>query len=143
MEIQRYVFLTSALDGGEWSAYWLRGCVSSRASLDAVAKRIIPNPHRESDPDRPGRPARSLVTVSAELSRLHRNHASCYLSGTASRAALGPIQPPFQWVSGFLSPGLKRPRRKADHSPPSGAEIKNAWRYTSTAQYVFMAWYLT
>jgi len=28
--------------------------------------------------------------------------------------------------------------READHSPPSSAEVKNAWSYTSTPQYVFM-----
>jgi hypothetical protein len=39
-------------------------------------------------------------------------------------------------------PGLKRPGREADHSPPSSAEVKNAWSYTSTPLYVFMAWCL-
>jgi hypothetical protein len=34
------------------------------------------------------------------------------------------------------------PGREADHSPPSSAEVKNAWSYTSTPQYVFMALYL-
>jgi hypothetical protein len=29
-------------------------------------------------------------------------------------------------------PGVKRPGREADHSPPSSAEVKNAWRYAST-----------
>jgi hypothetical protein len=29
-------------------------------------------------------------------------------------------------------PGVKRPRREADHSPPPSAEVKNAWSYTST-----------
>jgi hypothetical protein len=29
-------------------------------------------------------------------------------------------------------PGEKRPEREADHSPPSSAEVKNAWSYTST-----------
>jgi hypothetical protein len=33
---------------------------------------------------------------------------------------------------GALSLGLKRPGREADHSPPSSAEVKNAWSYTST-----------
>jgi hypothetical protein len=32
-----------------------------------------------------------------------------------------------------------RPRREAAHSPLSIAEAKNAWNYTSTPQYVFMA----
>jgi hypothetical protein len=39
-----------------------------------------------------------------------------------------------------LFPGVKRPRREVDHSTPSSAEVKNAWRYTSTPQYAFMAW---
>jgi hypothetical protein len=51
---------------------------------------------------------------------------------TASRTALGPTQPPIQWVPGALSLGIKRPGREADQSPPSSAEVKNAWRYTST-----------
>jgi hypothetical protein len=28
--------------------------------------------------------------------------------------------------------GVKRPGREADHSPPSSAEVKNEWSYTST-----------
>jgi hypothetical protein len=43
---------------------------------------------------------------------------------TASRPALGPPQPPIQWVPGPLSLGVKRPEREANHSPPSSAEIK-------------------
>jgi hypothetical protein len=43
---------------------------------------------------------------------------------TASRKALGPIQPPIQWVPGALSLGVKRPGREADHYPPSSSEIK-------------------
>jgi hypothetical protein len=40
--------------------------------------------------------------------------------------ALGPTQPPVQWVPGVLSPGVKaRPGRDADHSPPSSAEVEN------------------
>jgi hypothetical protein len=55
-----------------------------------------------------------------------------FLFTTASRTALGPTQPPIQWVPGALSLGVKRPGREADHSPPSSAEVKNAWSYTST-----------
>jgi hypothetical protein len=43
---------------------------------------------------------------------------------TASRMALGPTQPPIQWVPGSLSLGVKRPGREAYHSPPSSAEVK-------------------
>jgi len=42
----------------------------------------------------------------------------------ASRTALGPTQPPIQWVPGALTLGIKRPGRDADYSPPSGAEVK-------------------
>jgi hypothetical protein len=45
---------------------------------------------------------------------------------SVSRPALGPTQPPVQWVPGVLSPGVKaRPERDADHSPPSSAEVEN------------------
>jgi hypothetical protein len=43
---------------------------------------------------------------------------------TASRTALGPTQPPIEWVPGAFSLGVKRPGREADHSPPSSAEVK-------------------
>jgi hypothetical protein len=42
---------------------------------------------------------------------------------------------------GALSPGVRLSGREADYSPPPSAEVKNAWHYTSTPQYVFMAWY--
>jgi hypothetical protein len=55
--------LTSALDGDEWSrsrsghftsrkrtpsTYWIGGWVGPRAGLEAVVKRKIPSPRRES-----------------------------------------------------------------------------------------------
>jgi hypothetical protein len=43
------------------------------------------------------------------------------------------------WILGALSLGVKRPEREADNSPPSSAEVKNAWSYTSTPQNVFTA----
>jgi hypothetical protein len=51
---------------------------------------------------------------------------------TASRPALGPTQSPIQWVTETLPLGVKRPKREADHSPPSSAEVKKAWSYVST-----------
>jgi hypothetical protein len=55
---------------------------------------------------------------SAEISFLH---------DTASRPALGPIQPRIHWVPTALFQGVKRPGREADDSPPSSAEVKNIW----------------
>jgi hypothetical protein len=60
--------LTSALDGGEWSAlrlsrftprerapgtHWIGGWVGPRAVLDVVVKGKIPSPRRESNPRTP------------------------------------------------------------------------------------------
>ena len=39
-----------------------------------------------------------------------------------SRPALGPIQPPVEWVP-VLCRGKVRPGRAADHSPPSSAAV--------------------
>jgi len=36
------------------------------------------------------------------------------------------------WVTMALSPGLKRLFYEADHLPPSSAEFKNVWGYTSS-----------
>jgi hypothetical protein len=53
---------------------------------------------------------------------------------TTSTVALGPTQPPVQWVPEALVSGVKWLECEADFSPPSGAEAKNAWSYTSTHQ---------
>jgi hypothetical protein len=55
-----------------------------------------------------------------------------FLFTTASRTALGPTQPPIQWVSEALSLGVKQPGREAGHSLPSSAEVKKECSYTST-----------
>jgi hypothetical protein len=38
--------------------------------------------------------------------------------------ALGPTQPPIQWVPGALSLGVKWPGHEADHSPPASVKVK-------------------
>jgi hypothetical protein len=47
-----------------------------------------------------------------------------FLLTAASRKALGPTQPPIQWVPGAISLVIKGPGREADHSPPSSAEVE-------------------
>jgi len=55
--------------------------------------------------------------------------------------ALGPTQPPIHWAPGALSLGVKRPRREADHSPPSRAEvIRIRGAIPPLPQYAFTAW---
>jgi hypothetical protein len=39
-------------------------------------------------------------------------------------------------------PGGKAAGAWTDHSPPSSAEVKNVWSYTSIHPYVFMVWCL-
>jgi hypothetical protein len=65
-----------------------------------------------------------------------------FLFTTVSRTALGPTQPPIQWVPGLLSLGVKQLRHEADHSPPSSAKVKNAWSYTSTSPICLHGWCL-
>jgi hypothetical protein len=86
-EIWLHAFKTSALDGDEWSAsspgcftprekipgtHWIGNWVGPRAVLDAMVKRKIPSPRRESPGSRnPDRPARGLVAIPTGLSRLY------------------------------------------------------------------------
>jgi hypothetical protein len=55
-----------------------------------------------------------------------------FLFSKSSRSALRSTQPPIQWVPGDLSSGIKRPESEFDHSPPTIAEVKKMWIYTST-----------
>jgi hypothetical protein len=64
-----------------------------------------------------------------------------FLFTTVSRLTSEPTQPLIQSVPRTLHPGAKRSGREGGHSPPSGAEVRTAWSYTSTPPYVCMAWY--
>jgi hypothetical protein len=55
-----------------------------------------------------------------------------FLFATVSRLSLGHTQPPIHWVSEAITSEVKLLGREADHSPPSSAEIRNAWSHTST-----------
>jgi hypothetical protein len=64
------------------------------------------------------------------------------MSSTPALGLTQLTQPPIQRVPGALFPGVKRSGRGADHSPPTRAEVKKMWIYTSTPQYAFMAQFL-
>jgi hypothetical protein len=68
----------------------------------------------------------------------YRPGQEIFLYSAASRPALGPTQPPSQWVAGPLSPGVKRPGYQADRSPPYSAEVKNGGAIPPI-HHVFMA----
>jgi hypothetical protein len=55
------------------------------------------------------------------------------------RAALGPTQSPVQRVADALSPGVKWPRRDADHSSRVSVVMRKVWVYAFTPLHVFMA----
>jgi hypothetical protein len=61
-----------------------------------------------------------------------------FLFPASSKPALGPTRPSIQWVPWAPYPGIKRPGREADHSPPASAEVNNTWICASTHPYAFM-----
>jgi hypothetical protein len=65
-----------------------------------------------------------------------------FLFSAASTPPPEATLPPIQLVPGTLSRTLKRPGHESDHIPPSSAEVKNAWHYTSTDLQVLMTWCL-
>jgi hypothetical protein len=52
-------------------------------------------------------------------------------SAKTSKPALKPTHLPTPWVPRAVSPWVKRPRRKVNHSPSSSAEARNEWSCTS------------
>jgi hypothetical protein len=65
-----------------------------------------------------------------------------FVLSTALEPALGPTQPPIQWIPEALSRGIKRPGRE-NNLPPSSDEDMNTWSYTSSKPFVFIARRLT
>jgi tRNA U34 5-methylaminomethyl-2-thiouridine-forming methyltransferase MnmC len=55
-----------------------------------------------------------------------RRELEIFLFTTAFRPALNPTQPPIQWELGALYLVVKRQERKAKHSSPFSAKVKNA-----------------
>jgi hypothetical protein len=88
--------------------------VGSRAGLAGLARRK--NPSRCSD----WATGRTIGVLGFDSLQ----GLGIFIFTSASRTALGPTQPPIQFVPGALSLGAKRLWREANHSPPSSAEVK-------------------
>jgi hypothetical protein len=63
-----------------------------------------------------------------------RRGLGIFLFTTVSRTALGPTQPPIQWVPAALSLGVKRPQCGVKLTTHSHLMLrsKNEWSYIST-----------
>jgi hypothetical protein len=133
----------------------LHGVVLSQSTAgpDAVVRKKSRTPGGARASDNPARSPALYHCVCATISRSaillrglgyglddrgfeSRQEPGIFPFTTASRPALGPTQSPIQWVPGGLCLG-----READNSPPSRAEVENAWCYTSTPPYAFMEWW--
>jgi hypothetical protein len=93
----------------------------------ALYRWVIPDPVLESN--RHVTPRSRVVLEKPILTALLcslKADKGIFLFSTASRPALGPIQPPIKWVAGALAPWVKRPGRESDHSLPSSVVVKKA-----------------
>jgi hypothetical protein len=68
-------------------------------------------------------------------SRYGKDFSPLHVIQTSSEAH--PASYPMGTGGSFL--GVPQPGREADHSPPTSAEAKNIWIYTSTPPYIFTA----
>jgi hypothetical protein len=74
----------------------------------------------------------SSVCIATGYGLEGRGRGKTFILSRSSRSLPGPTQPPIQCVPGALSPGVKRPGREVDHTPPTSAEVKKAYIYTFT-----------
>jgi hypothetical protein len=67
------------------------------------------------------------------LSRFDPRQGQIFLLAPASRPALGPTEPPIQWVPGVLSPGVKRGRGVTLTTHPHlASRLRMSRSYTSS-----------
>ena len=85
--------------------------------------------------------ARRFIPYSQEPKPEYRSRCSCKTIGWTVRVSypgrgesfFPSPKRPIQLVPVFPTGGKKRPGREVDQSPPSIAEVKNVWSYTSTS----------
>jgi len=77
----------------------------------------------------------SSIRIGARLrARQPKNHDKIPEKGTAQSDPTGRVHfaSYSMRIGRTLFSGVKRSGPEVDHSPPSSAEVKNEWRYTST-----------
>jgi hypothetical protein len=66
-------------------------------------------------------------------------HGVCVqILSTSSRLASGPTQLPIQRALRALSPGVRKPVREANDSPPASVEVKSNWIYIFISLYILV-----
>ena len=80
---------------------------------------------------------RQLSIRQQDESLFDRLPGKCWSSGSGASA-----QPPILSAPAALLPTVNQLGLKADHSPPSSAEVTNAWSYPSTPRYAFIEKFL-
>jgi hypothetical protein len=73
-------------------------------------------------------------------SQTRGKRSSISVGSTVSRLVPGPLQAHIGLLPGALYWGLKQSGREADHTPPSSANVKNAWGFMYITPFVFLAW---
>jgi hypothetical protein len=102
-----YSFSTSALDGSEWSASRPgRALPPGKGHLVLIGQGAGWAP----EPVWTQRLEEKYSAFLGDRTPVVQSVVRHFLLAPASRLALGPSQPPIQWVPGVLSPGVKRGR---------------------------------
>jgi hypothetical protein len=97
---------------------------------DCIVSELILNPHRLEELMHNNLTMMMMIMMMMMIIIIgvlgfdSRRGLGIFLFTTASRTALGPTQPPIQWIPGALSLGANRQGCEADHSTFSSAEVK-------------------
>jgi hypothetical protein len=83
-----------------------------------------------------------IMKIDCEIGVWFSVGAEVFRFSTATRLGLRATQPSIRRGPWTHFPAENWPELETDLSTPSGAKVKNSWRYTFTLQYIFMAWCL-
>jgi hypothetical protein len=140
-------FTTLPLYPGERvpGTHWVEGWVGPRAGLDGMLPpglelRTLGSPSRSQSLSRPSHVDNTgsrPIVLPVFIICVTGNMVFSLLHVVQTGSGVHPTSYPMGTGGSF--PGVKRPGRESDHSPPTTAEVKKMWIYTSTPPYAFMA----